>query len=341
MQHIAVALIDAKLRVGEALVIRVNEEQEDLAGLLIDHIGWVGIAVAFRGVLALRDILDRRPRLAAILGDALHDGVRLRGIPALDAAAVGHRRIGTLVECGEDPAVGRLGERRNTVAFGTEVLAGGGQAHGLAIGTVCGDGGRIGALAFLHGDGIAGGDDVVLQHLSAPSVRGGLPHGTRGEAAGREIIRSDGVAGRGARVGSASRKVLITAVRRSCGQHTAQIRLGGECGECRTRVVGVGETVGERVTDIYLVAEGVGTRHRDGEHVSIIAGRTRGGYPCGQYHQHGSGRHQRAKTAQQRWLGRMNHVCSFPVQRRVTTLGPDRRSTYGTAWLPHHQALFV
>ena len=168
------------------------------------------------------------------------------------------------------------------------------------------DGGRIGALAFLHGDGIAGGDDVVLQHLSAPSVRGGLPHGTRGEAAGREIIRSDGVAGRGARVGSASRKVLITAVRRSCGQHTAQIRLGGECGECRTRVVGVGETVGERVTDIYLVAEGVGTRHRDGEHVSIIAGRTRGGYPCGQYHQHGSGRHQRAKTAQQRWLGRTN-----------------------------------
>ena len=34
-----------------------------------------------------------------------------------------------------------------SVASGTEVLAGGGQAHGLTIGTVCGDGGRIGALA--------------------------------------------------------------------------------------------------------------------------------------------------------------------------------------------------
>ena len=257
--------VGAQLGLEESGVVGLDREQEDRSGGAVDDEGGIGVADLLRAGGACERCLDRGPGLAAILRDAVDDGVSLGRVLA---------GVGAPVPRGDDPAVVGGGQGGDAVAAEAG-QAGGREANLLADRVVVRGLQRVRgwrALALGDGHGVSVRGDVTGDDVCTVAVTGGGPRGHRGEGSGRDVIGGHGV-GRGrALLGGVRSEVVPAAVGGASGQHAGQVRGHREDGQSTVCVVGVGDGDGDEVTFVHLVSVGVGARHSDGDGCRTFVG---------------------------------------------------------------------
>ena len=258
VQDVARGGVGAQLRLEEAGVVGLDGEQEDGPGGAVNDEGGVGVADLRGAGCAGEGGHNRGPGLAAILGEAVDDGVGLGRVLA---------GVGAAVPRGDDPAVGGGGQRGDAVAV--EAGEAGGREADLVSDRVVGRCfervGRGRSSARGDGDGVGGGDDVTGDDVGAVAVAGRRPGRGGGEGACRDVLGSHGVRGARAGLRGVRGEVVPAAVGGAGREDAGEVGLDREDGERTVRVVGVGEGHGHDVADVQGVPDVVGARGGDAD----------------------------------------------------------------------------
>ena len=169
--------IGSQLRLEKSRIKGLHREEEDCPGASIDDERRIRETDLIRPGRPSQSSLNRRPRLTAILRNAVDDRVCLGCVLA---------GFGASIPRGDDPTVGGRGQRGDAVAFKAR-HPGRGQASDLADRVVLGGFHRVGfrcARAGKNGDGLGIGGNSTGDHVVAIAVTGRRPGRGRGEGTG-------------------------------------------------------------------------------------------------------------------------------------------------------------
>ena len=258
VQDVARGGVGAQLRLEEARVVGLHGEQEDRPGGAVDDEGRVRVADLGRTGCAGEGGHNGGPGLAAVLGDAVDDGVGLGCVLA---------GVGASVPRGDDPAVGGGGQRGDAVAVEAGE-AGGREANLVSDGVVGWGFERVGrGWARARGDGnpVGGGDEATGDDVGAVAVARRRPGGGGSEGTGRDVLGGHGVRCARALLGGVRGEVVPAAVGGAGRQDARQVGFRREDGERAVCVVGVGEGHGHDIADVQGVPTIVGARGGDGD----------------------------------------------------------------------------